>query len=75
MQATCPTANLKLIKRIMQECPEGYEVDHTISLAEGGLHHQDNLQYLPNIENKRKGKTQNYNKSLVIRWQDMIYNL
>lgn len=59
----------------MKPCPKGYEVDHIISLAEGGLHHQDNLQYLPNIENKRKGKTQNYNKSLVIRWQDIIYTI
>ena len=68
-------ADKKLIKKIYEHRPKGYEVDHIISLAEGGLHHQDNLQYLPNIENKRKGKTQNYDKSLVIRWQDIIYTI
>lgn len=73
--ATPPDADKKLIKKIYEHCPKGYEVDHTISLAEGGLHHQDNLQYLPSIENKRKGKTQNYNKNLVIHWQDVIYKV
>jgi hypothetical protein len=73
--AISPDADKKLIRKIYEHRPKGYDVDHIISLAEGGLHHQDNLQYLPNIENKRKGKTQNYNKNLVIRWQDIIYTI
>ena len=31
------------------------EVDHIIPVSLGGLHHQDNLQYLTPDENKRKG--------------------
>jgi 5-methylcytosine-specific restriction endonuclease McrA len=53
-------------------CPVGYEVDHAIALSNGGPHHQDNLQYLPAMENRRKNKTQNYNKDLAIRWQDIL---
>jgi hypothetical protein len=73
--ATPPDANRDIIKSIYENCPKGYEVDHIIALAEGGLHHQDNLQYLPALENRKKNKTQNYNKNLIIRWQDTIYNL
>lgn len=65
-------SNLSLIKDIYRKCPSGYEVDHMIPLIEGGLHHQDNLQYLPAMENRRKNRTQNYDKSLDIRWQDYI---
>lgn len=49
------TADRKLIQRIYEECPAGYEVDHVIPISKGGLHHQDNLQYLPREENRRKG--------------------
>jgi len=70
--ATLPDTDRKLINKIYEFCPKGYEVDHIIALSEGGPHHQDNLQYLPAIENRRKNKTQNYNKSLAIRWQDTI---
>ena len=48
-------ADLKLIQQIYENCPEGYEVDHIIPISKGGLHHQDNLQYLPWLENRRKG--------------------
>jgi 5-methylcytosine-specific restriction endonuclease McrA len=44
-----------LIKEIYKNCPTGYEVDHIIPLSRGGLHHQDNLQYLSKIENRKKG--------------------
>ena len=71
--ATPDDANKILIKKIYELCPEGYEVDHVIALAEGGLHHENNLQYLPAMENRRKNRTQNYDKSLVINWQDMLY--
>lgn len=65
-------ANLELIRKIYQFAPEGYEVDHIIPLANGGLHHQDNLQYLPASENARKGKRNVYDESKVIKWQDLI---
>jgi 5-methylcytosine-specific restriction endonuclease McrA len=54
-EQTPPDADLKLIQKIYMECPEGYEVDHIIPISKGGLHHQDNLQYLPWKENRRKG--------------------
>ncbi len=42
------------IREIYRNCPDGCEVDHRIPLSRGGLHHPDNLQYLPSIENRRK---------------------
>jgi uncharacterized Zn finger protein (UPF0148 family) len=72
LQATPPNADLKLIGEIYKHCPEGYEVDHIISLAEGGQHHQDNLQYLPAMENRRKNRTQNYNRDLALSWKKFI---
>ena len=67
-----PDADLKLIKRIYENCPEGYHVDHIQALAAGGLHHQDNLQYLEISENCRKGKTSNFDKSKSLDWNDFI---
>jgi 5-methylcytosine-specific restriction endonuclease McrA len=49
-----PTADNETIKQIYLNCPKGYEVDHIIPVSKGGKHHQDNLQYLPIIENRRK---------------------
>jgi 5-methylcytosine-specific restriction endonuclease McrA len=57
---------------IYESCPTGYEVDHVIAISEGGKHHEDNLQYLPAMENRRKNRTQNYDRSLVVRWQDVV---
>ena len=65
-------ADLDLIRKIYQFVPEGYQVDHRIPLANGGLHHQDNLQYLPASENARKGKRDVYDESKVIRWQELL---
>lgn len=61
-----------LIRRIYEKCPTGYEVDHILAIANGGLHHQNNLQYLPAIENRKKNKSDNYNKDLVVKWQDIL---
>ena len=47
-------ADLIKLKEIYQNCPEGYEVDHIVPLSRGGLHHQDNLQYLTRQENRSK---------------------
>lgn len=43
------------LKLIYANRPEGYHVDHIVPLAKGGKHHPDNLQYLPAIENLKKG--------------------
>jgi hypothetical protein len=70
--AILPTSDLKLIQMIYIACPEGYHVDHIVSLATGGPHHQDNLQYLPAYENRRKNKSNPYDESQVIRWKDVL---
>jgi len=48
-------ADLAAIRKIYLNCPDGYEIDHIIPLSKGGLHHQDNLQYLTRSENASKG--------------------
>jgi 5-methylcytosine-specific restriction endonuclease McrA len=65
-------ADLGLIKKIYEACPDGYQVDHRIALAVGGQHHQDNLQYLPSGENQRKGKNRSYDESLAVQWTNFI---
>ncbi|MBY0419179.1 MAG: hypothetical protein K2W88_14115 [Pararheinheimera sp.] len=50
-----PDADRNLIKEIYKNCPEGYEVDHITPVSKGGLHHQDNLQYLTIGGNRSKG--------------------
>lgn len=57
---TPPDANHDIIRKIYENCPQGYEVDHRIPISKGGLHHQDNLQYLPISENRRKGNKLDY---------------
>lgn len=54
------TANKEKIKEIYLNCPIGYEVDHIIPLSRGGLHHEDNLQYLLIEENRRKNNRLEY---------------
>lgn len=51
---TPPDADIKMIQEIYKNCPVGYEVDHIIPISKGGLHHQDNLQYLPWRVNRQK---------------------
>jgi len=56
---TPPDANLEIIKEIYLNCPEGYQVDHIKPISKGGLHHQDNLQYLTAHDNQSKGNKWN----------------
>ena len=70
--------NFSLIRKIYEHCPEGYQVDHMLSLSRGGDHHESNLCYLPGKVNNSK-----HNKSIeefgvdifnenVIYWQDLL---
>ena len=70
--AIVESSDLQLIKRIYENCPDGYHVDHIIALAAGGLHHQDNLQYLEISENCRKGKNSNFDSTKAIDWRALI---
>lgn len=70
--AIVESSDLKLITKIYENCPDGYHVDHIIALASGGLHHQDNLQYLEISENCKKGKNREYDKSKSLSWKDFI---
>jgi hypothetical protein len=50
-------ADLKAIRAIYLNCPEGHEVDHIVPIGGknvSGLHVAFNLQYLPTKENQRK---------------------
>ena len=38
-----------------RNCPNGYDVDHTIALADGGTHTLANLRYLTTHENRSLG--------------------
>jgi len=67
-----PDADLKLIRSIYENCPDGYHVDHIIALAAGGPHHQDNLQYLDSSENCRKGTRTEYDKTKALDWKEFI---
>jgi hypothetical protein len=70
--ATPDDADMALIRKIYENCPKGYHVDHIQALARGGPHHQDNLQYLPGPENCRKCADHEYDKTLVIDWRTLV---
>jgi len=57
-RAVPPWADLVAIQQFYDSRPEGMHVDHVIPLrgkTVSGLHVLENLQYLPGIENNRKG--------------------
>ena len=66
------SADINLMKNIYIFCPDGYEVDHIIAIARGGFHHQDNLQYLPVKENRKKYSGDKYDKCLSIDWRSIV---
>lgn len=65
-------ADLNLIKQIYENCPAGYQIDHIVPLSKGGLHHQDNLQYLPAKDNQSKNNKLDYDSKNAIQWQDVL---
>lgn len=65
-------ADLNLIKKIYESCPAGYQIDHIVPLSKGGLHHQDNLQYLPAKDNQSKNNRLDYDSKNAIRWQEVL---
>lgn len=57
-QATPPWADLAAIEDFYRNCPKGFHVDHIEPLNgkdRSGLHVIWNLQYLPALENLKKG--------------------
>ena len=58
----------KAVDAIYANSPKGWEVDHIQSLASGGTHSQDNLQYLPMVLNRMKGK----NKMIEVLNSDVL---
>jgi hypothetical protein len=72
---TAPTSHvdLELIKVIYLHRPDGFHVDHIIPLDKGGDHKPDNLQYLPETINLKKGPKLSFDCSgHSLRWQDLI---
>ena len=69
--AIVESSDLELIKKIYENCPDGYHVDHIVALAAGGLHHQDNLQYLEISENCRKGKGSKFDPNKALDWREL----
>lgn len=58
LKRTPKWTNLKDIEIFYANCPKGYHVDHIIPLKGkdvSGLHVLENLQYLPAIDNIKKG--------------------
>lgn len=52
-----------------QKLGTDYQVDHIVPLSKGGLHHPDNLQIIPTIENLKKKDNPDYvvDPKLVIK--------
>lgn len=58
LKRTPAWADLDKIKEFYDNCPRGYHVDHIVPLQGehiSGLHIETNLQYLPAIDNIKKG--------------------
>lgn len=70
---SCTTADMELLRLIYLHCPDGYHVDHILPLSKSGLHHPNNLQYLPALINMKKNDNVDYDCSkYVITWQSIL---
>lgn len=49
------TDEYKKMVLFYKDCPENYDVDHTLALADGGTHTLQNLRYLPTSLNRSLG--------------------
>ena len=49
------TEEYKKMVLFYKECPAGFDVDHTLALADGGTHTLANLRYLPTRLNRSLG--------------------
>ena len=70
------TADKTIIKLIYKNKPEGYDVDHIVPLTRGGIHHENNLQYMETSDNKRKNNRLEEECDFplrIIKWQTIIY--
>jgi hypothetical protein len=57
-RATPAWADQARISQIYRGCPDGFHVDHVVPLhgkTVSGLHVPENLQYLPAVDNMKKG--------------------
>lgn len=63
---------LQEIKEFYADKPQGYEVDHIIPIAKGGLHHISNLQYLTREENREKSAKNIYGPLIQYLTMDQI---
>lgn len=55
LRSTSINADRKSLNKIYLDCPDNYDVDHIIPISRGGIHHPDNLCYLPSGLNRAKG--------------------
>jgi hypothetical protein len=69
----CAGADMELLRLIYLYCPKGFHVDHIIPLSKGGVHHPNNLQYLPALINAQKHNNVAFDcSSFIVRWQSLI---
>lgn len=63
----------ELLILIYKFCSKEYHVDHIIPISLGGLHHPDNLQYLPKEMNLKKHNSLDFDyEGKNIFWQPII---
>jgi 5-methylcytosine-specific restriction endonuclease McrA len=70
----CSKQDRALMALIYELCPNGFEVDHIIPLSRGGAHNPENLQYLSEAENARKGSSAVYQPppSAIVDWRTIV---
>lgn len=70
---TPKNVNTSLMAAIWKYCPKEWHVDHIQPLSKGGLNEPNNLQYLTQEDNLKKGNKIDYTYiTKPIRWQDRI---